>query len=120
MKYMKFPMDSSSVTQSFFPLIVISSLTRVCRPMKVEKLWREAFRSLCSRLSLMNIVCLNMTFVWTYQMSWMGSLIMPMPVFQSSFVASIALPILLLLRYIQTPIQIQIRFQYRSSMLLVL
>ena len=35
-------------------------------------------------------------------------------------VASIALPILLLLRYIQTPIQIQIRFQYRSSMLLVL
>ena len=35
-------------------------------------------------------------------------------------VASIKLPVFLLLRYIKTPIQIQIRFQYRSSMLLVL
>ena len=40
--------------------------------------------------------------------------------FVKGFVASDVLPILLLLRYIQTPIQIQIRFQYRSSMLLVL
>ena len=40
--------------------------------------------------------------------------------FVKGFVASDVLPILLLLRYIQTPIQIQICFQYRSSMLLVL
>ena len=83
-KSMKFPMDSYSITQRFFSLIVISSLTHVCRPEKVEKLSREAFRSLCSCLSPMDIVCLNTTFMWTYQMSWMGSLIMPMPLFQSS------------------------------------
>ena len=35
-------------------------------------------------------------------------------------VVSISLPILLLLRYIQTPIQIKICFQYRKFMLLVL
>ena len=67
-KPMKFPMDSSFVTQSFSP-IVISSLTRVYRPTKVEKLWMEAFRSLCSYSLPMDIVCLNTTSVWTYQMS---------------------------------------------------
>ena len=35
-------------------------------------------------------------------------------------VTSVALPVLLLLQYIQIPIQIQIHFQYRSSMLLVI
>ena len=38
-KSMKLPTDSSSVAQSFSP-IVISSLTHIHRSMKVEKLWR--------------------------------------------------------------------------------
>ena len=47
-------------------LIVISSPTRIYRPEKVEKLWGEAFRSLYSDLSLMDIVCLKTTSVLTY------------------------------------------------------
>ena len=39
--------------------IVISSLTRIYRLVKMEKLWKEAFRNLYSCLSPMNIVCLN-------------------------------------------------------------
>ena len=65
-KSMKLPMDSSSVTQSFCSHIVISSPTCVYRPTKVEKFWREAFRSLYSCFLPMDIVCLNTTSVWTY------------------------------------------------------
>ena len=38
-KSMKLPKDSSSVAQRF-ALIVISSLTRIHKSVKVEKLWR--------------------------------------------------------------------------------
>ena len=49
--------------------IVISSLTPVCRPVKVERLWREAFRVLYGYLLLMDIVCLKMMSVLTHQVS---------------------------------------------------
>ena len=62
---------------------MIYSLTCVYRQAKVEKLWSEAFRSLCSCLSPMDIVCLNTTSVWTYQMFRMGSVNAPL----SEFVA---------------------------------
>ena len=68
LKSMKLPMDFSSVTQIISP-IVISSPSHVYRPAKVEKLWREAFRSLYNYLSLMDIMCLKTTFVLTYQVS---------------------------------------------------
>ena len=46
-----------------FLIIVISSLTRVHKLVKVERLWREAFRGLYVYSSLMDIVCLKMMFV---------------------------------------------------------
>ena len=66
LKSMKLPIDFSSITQSFFP-IVISPPSHVYGSAKVEKLWREAFRSLFNYLSLMDIVCLKTTYVLTYQ-----------------------------------------------------
>ena len=50
-------------------LFVIFSSTRFYRSTKVEKLWRDAFRSLYSYSSLQDIVCLKMTFVLTYKVS---------------------------------------------------
>ena len=51
---------------------------------------------------------------WLTEMRFLGHVV------SASGVMSVALPVLLLLRYIQTQIQIQIqiRFQYRSSMLI--
>ena len=48
---------------------MISSPTCIYKLVKVEKLWREAFRSLYNYLSLMDIVCLKTTLVLTYQVS---------------------------------------------------
>ena len=64
---------------------MISSLTPVHRPMKVERLWREAFKGLYGYLLLMDIVCLKMMSVLTHQVSWMGGLTMPTSHFQGSF-----------------------------------
>ena len=43
-----------------FLTVVISSLTRVHKLVKVERLWGEAFRGLYVYSSLMDIVCLKM------------------------------------------------------------
>ena len=64
--------------------IVILSLTPVCRPVKVERLWMKAFRVLYGYLPLMDIVCLKMTSVLTHRLSWTRGLIMPTSLFQSS------------------------------------
>ena len=49
--------------------IVISFLTPVCRLVKVDRLWREAFRVCYGYLLLMDIVCLKMMYVLTHQVS---------------------------------------------------
>ena len=68
LKPMKLPIDFSSITQSsfFFPLLCFLPLSHIYRPTEVEKLWREAFKSLYNYLSRMDIVCLKMTFVFNY------------------------------------------------------
>ena len=49
--------------------IVISSLTRVHKPVEVERLWREVFEGLYNYSPLMDIVCLKMMSVLTYHVS---------------------------------------------------
>ena len=72
-------------TKPFFT-IMISSLTLVRMPMKVGRLWREAFKGLYGYLLLMDIVCLRMMSVLTHQVSWTRGLAMPTSTFSGFFV----------------------------------
>ena len=83
-KFMKLLMDSSSVTQKPLFTIVISSLTPIRRLVKVERLWREAFRGLYGYLSLVDIVCLKMMAALTHQVSWARGLTTPTSPFKGS------------------------------------
>ena len=80
-KFMKLPRDSSFVTQKPLFTIMISSLTPIHRLVKVERLWREAFRGLYGYLLLMDIVFLKMMSTLTHQVSWVRGLTTPTSAF---------------------------------------
>ena len=78
--------------------IVILSLTPICRPVKVGRLWREAFGVLYGYLPLMGTVCLKMLSVLTLQVSWTGGLTMPTSLFQGSLLGLAQVGLRLLIR----------------------